>query len=45
MSRGDFHDIMQGAATPNRETGKKNEASHQCTSMSGSYNLEVGDKY
>ena len=42
---GHFYDTMQGAPTPNRETGNKNEASHQCTSTSDSYNLDVGDKH
>ena len=40
-----FHYIMQGAPNPNRETGNNNEASHQCKSTRGSYNLEVGDKH
>ena len=40
-----FYDTMQGATTPYRETGNRNEAAHCCTSTSCFYNSEVGDKH
>ena len=42
---GHFYDSVQGAQTRYWKLRNTNEVAHWCTSMSGSYTLEVGDKH